>query len=94
MSEIEIRNKIKQIIANITNLDAAKIGDDAAFIDDLNLDSLSLLEVGVDIDYEFKLGLPEERMRELRTVNETVALVLARKAEQLGKDSHLALEVA
>lgn len=82
MNEIEIRHKIKQIIANITNLDAAKIGDDDSFVDDLNLDSLSLLEVGVDIDYEFKLGLPEERMRELRTVNETVALVAARKAEQ------------
>lgn len=82
MNEIEIRHKIKQIIANITNLDAAKIGDDDSFVDDLNLDSLSLLEVGVDIDYEFKLGLPEERMRELRTVNETVALVVARKAEQ------------
>lgn len=83
MNEIEIRQKIKQIIANITNLDAAKIGNDDSFIDDLHLDSLSLLEVGVDIDYEFKLGLPEERMRELRTVNETVALIVARKSEQV-----------
>jgi len=76
-----IRAKVKEIIANITNIDPQVIGNDDSYIDDLDLDSLSLLEIGVDVDYEFKLNLPEEKMRELRTVEDTVALVLARQAE-------------
>ncbi|MEM6454437.1 MAG: phosphopantetheine-binding protein [Acidobacteriota bacterium] len=77
MDAAAVRAKIKQIIANITNIDPAEIGDNAAFVDDLQLDSLSLLEIGVDVDYEFKLGVPEEQLQELRTVQDTVELVLA-----------------
>ena len=49
---------------------------------DLDLDSLSLLEIGVDVDYEFQLGLPEERMRGLDSVNDTLALVEERLRER------------
>lgn len=76
-----IRDKVKQIIANVTNIDPGEIDDNASFVEDLDLDSLSLLEIGVDVDFEFKLGLPEERMRELATVADTVRLVAERLAE-------------
>ena len=75
MDVAEMKVRIKEIIANITNLDPEEIGDDDSFTEDLDLDSLSLLEIGVDVDYEFKLGLPEEEMRGIDSVNETVALV-------------------
>ena len=70
-----IREKIKQIIANITSIDTAEIGDSASFVDDLDLDSLSMLEIGVDVAYEFKLEIPEEELSELRTLNDSVNLV-------------------
>lgn len=75
MDVAEMKVRIKEIIANITNLDPEEIGDADSFTEDLDLDSLSLLEIGVDVDYEFKLGLPEEEMRGIDSVNETVALV-------------------
>ena len=84
MDATQIRTKIKEIIANVANIDPAQIGDQASFFDDLNLDSLSLLEIGVDLDYEFKLGVPEERLQELRTVQDSVSLVL----EQRGLEQH------
>jgi len=71
----EIRTKIKEIIADVANLDAEEIGDQATFVEDLSLDSLSLLEVGVDIDYLFKLGVSDERLKELRSVQDAVELV-------------------
>ncbi len=80
----EIRARIKEIISNVTSIDVQEIGDNASYVDELQLDSLSLLEIGVDIDYEFKLGLPEERMETMRTVDDAVALVqqvLAAKAD-------------
>lgn len=82
MDVIEIKTKIKEIIANVTSIDPGSIGDGASFTQDLGLDSLSLLEIGVDVDYEFKLELPEERMRGLDSVDHTVMLVQDRLAEQ------------
>lgn len=81
MEAVAIRDKIKEIIANVTSIEPAEIGDSDAFVEDLDLDSLSLLEIGVDIDYEFQLNLPEERMRELRTVEDAVRLVIDRSHE-------------
>lgn len=71
----EIRTKIKEIIASVTGVGAAQIRDAATF-EELQLDSLSLLEIGVDVDYAFQLGVPEERLGELRGVDDTVALVV------------------
>ena len=78
----QIRGKVKEVISNVTNIDPEEIGDTASFVDDLQLDSLSLLEIGVDVDYEFKLGVPEERLGELRTVQDAVELVQQRLAER------------
>ena len=86
MSEQEVRARIKQIISNIAGLDAQKIGDHDSFTDDLNLDSLSMLEIGVDVDMAFQLNLPDERYKEIRSLPQMVALVQQRRTELAGGD--------
>ena len=76
MDTNDIRVKVKEIISNVTNIDVEEIADDASFVEDLQLDSLSLLEIGVDVDYEYKLGVPEEELGKLRTVADAVDLVI------------------
>jgi acyl carrier protein len=80
-NDTEIRARIKQIIANVAGLDAARIGDEAKLRDELKLDSLSLLEIGVDVDLAFKLELPDERYKEIDSIPGMVALVQGRLAE-------------
>jgi acyl carrier protein len=82
-----IRTRIKEIIAHVAGLDAARIGDEAALRDDLNLDSLSLLEIGVEVDYAYQLGLPDERYREVQSIPDMVALVERRLEERLAETS-------
>lgn len=82
MDVAEMKSRIKEIISNITNVDPEEIGDADSFTQDLDLDSLSLLEIGVDVDYEFKLGLPEEKMRGIDSVDQTVTLVQERLREK------------
>ncbi|HUF79064.1 MAG TPA: acyl carrier protein [Thermoanaerobaculia bacterium] len=82
VARAQIKERIKSIIANVTNIDPAEIGDATSFTVELGLDSLSLLEIGVDVDYEFKLELPEERMRGLDSVDQTLALVEERLREK------------
>jgi acyl carrier protein len=73
----EITDRVRQIVAKVTSIPAENIGTEADLRNDLHLDSLSLLEVGVNVDYEFKLNLPEldQHMAAITTVASTVALV-------------------
>ena len=81
MESTQIRAKIKEIIANVAGLDRNRIGDHATLTDDLSLDSLSRLEIGVDVDYAFKLKLPDERYQGVDSIDAMVALVERRLAE-------------
>ena len=83
MSNVEeIRTRIKQIIANVAGLNAGRIDDAARLRDDLKLDSLSLLEIGVDVDLAFKLELPDERYKEIDSLPGMVDLVQQRLGER------------
>ncbi len=72
----EIRTQVKKIIGEVADLDPAEMTDDDALVDSLELDSLSLLEISVDVDYHFKLGLDEGRMTGLKTIQDIVDLVV------------------
>ena len=82
--DLDIRGRVKRIIFNVTRIPVERIGDQASFREELELDSLSLLEIGVDLDYEFQLGLEdlEQRLGTLPTVDHVVAFVEQRLQER------------
>ncbi len=75
MDAVDIRNKIKEAIANVSDIDPADITDTASFTEDLGLDSLVLLEISVDIEMQFGLEVSEEDLAQLHTVQDAVELV-------------------
>lgn len=75
---VAIRTRIKEIIADVTGIPAEEIGDSSSLVEELDLDSLSLMEVGVDVDYEYRLGLPDEELRKIGSVDDAVKLVCER----------------
>jgi len=81
MDAAEIRTRIKQIIANVAGLDPDRIPDEATLRDELSLDSLSLLEISVDVDLAFKLELPDERYKDVDSIATMMALVQQRLGE-------------
>lgn len=58
----EIKTRVREIVQQITNLDHSSLGDETHFVDELQLDSLVLLEIAVTVDKEYRLGLTEEEM--------------------------------
>lgn len=75
MNELEIRRRVKEVIANVSGIAPEEIGDDASFQEDLELDSLALLEISVDIELRFRelnLKIPDEEIAALRTVQDAV----------------------
>ncbi|MEO1088912.1 MAG: phosphopantetheine-binding protein [Acidobacteriota bacterium] len=77
MDRETILRRVVEIIENTTGEQATTIDATTLFVEDLGLDSLSLLEVGVDVDYEFRLNLPEEELQALHSVGEVLDKVLA-----------------
>lgn len=75
MSTEEIRAAVKKSIANITNINLEEITDSASYKDDLQLDSLTILEIAVDAEYQFQVTIPDELLSEIRTVDDTVRIV-------------------
>ena len=81
--EIEaLEQEIKQIIANTASIDIADIDEKTSFVDDLGLDSLTLLEIAINVDYEYNLELSEEEMGQIGTLSGAVELVQKRLAVQ------------
>lgn len=91
MNSDEIRGKIKQIIGNVAGMDPARIRNGDHLRNDLNLDSLSLLEIGVDVDLAFQLGLPDERYKEIESLPAMVDLVQERLAEMADQRQQVAV---
>ena len=58
MSQHELLASVKQTIAKVSGIKLDLIADDASF-DDLELDSLSRVEIVVEMERKFKLELPE-----------------------------------
>ncbi|MCA1593869.1 MAG: phosphopantetheine-binding protein [Acidobacteria bacterium] len=70
-----IRATIKKSIATIANLDPEEISDHASYKDELQLDSLTILEIAVDAEYKFQIKIPDDELSEVRTLDDTVRLV-------------------
>jgi len=84
MQSAEIRQKVKEIVAKTASIDVADIGDEASFMDDLELDSLTLLEIAFNVEHGYGLKLTEEEMGQITNLQQAVDLVqrhLAQKAE-------------
>ena len=75
MQSQEIRDTIRRLITGITRIPPERIGDETSFRAELNIDSLSLIEIGVSVDYEFRLDSPEEAFQAVDSLAQTAALV-------------------
>lgn len=59
-------------------VDAAAVQDDKSFVDDLAVDSLSLVEYTMDLEDEFGIELPEDELVGLKTIGAFADLIHAK----------------
>lgn len=72
MSKEEILAKLKPVIADQLGVDEAEVTDTASFTDDLNADSLDLVELIMSLEEQFGLQISDEDAEKLTTVGEAV----------------------
>lgn len=76
MNDVDhIRDTVRDSVNRITGIPKSDIHDESSFREDLGLDSLSALEVMVDVEYAFKIKVSEERLQNIQTVRDTIVVV-------------------
>ncbi len=72
----EILTKIQEITADRLGVDETDVTPDASFREDLEADSLDLVELIMELEEQFGMEIPDEEAEKITTVEEAVDYVV------------------
>ncbi len=78
---MDVENKIRDLIAEMLEVDVEHIVPEAHFRKDLDADSLDLMELIVELENEFGQEISDEDAQKITTVAEAYAFVKAQMPE-------------
>jgi acyl carrier protein len=76
----ELQTKVCTILADNLSVPVEQVTPQSRFQEDLDADSLDLVEAVLALEEEFNVTIPEEEMEGVRTVGQAIKLV----ADKLG----------
>lgn len=76
-----IAEKVKQLVVDQLSVSPDQVTDDARFTEDLNADSLDLVELIMALEEEFGADIPDEEAEKLKTVGDAIKFIESKKAE-------------
>ena len=71
----EIRSGLASILQEVADVDPADVADDKSFTDDLDVDSLSMVEVAMAAEEQFGVKIPDEELPKLKTVGDAIKYI-------------------
>lgn len=71
----EILDGLAVIVNEVAGVPVADIQSDKSFIDDLDIDSLSMVEVVMAAEDKWGVKIPDSEVKNLRTVGDAVAYI-------------------
>jgi acyl carrier protein len=71
-SQQEILDGLAELVTEETGLPAADVQLEKSFVDDLDIDSLSMMTIVVNAQDKFNVEIPDEAVTELKTVADAV----------------------
>ncbi|MEZ7891840.1 MAG: acyl carrier protein [Candidatus Wallbacteria bacterium] len=72
--------QVVKIAVKELDVDPSTVKKESNFQDDLNADSLALVEIIMKIEEEFDISIPDDQSEKLRTVDQAVKYILEKKA--------------
>ena len=74
MTSQELERQIKELVAKTIGITPDKLNPDADFFRDLDVDSMKAIEITGAIEKTFKIIVPEEQIRKIRTLSQATEL--------------------
>ena len=75
LSEQEILSGLAEIVNEETGLPTDSVELGKSFTEDLDIDSLSMMTIVVNAEEKFSVRIPDEDVKNLRTVGDAVAYI-------------------
>lgn len=72
--------KVKEVLVNAIHIDAALVVPTAKLREDLDIDSLSAVELALELETAFDIRIEDEELVKLKTVQDVVDVVTSKKA--------------
>jgi acyl carrier protein len=79
VSNEEILPVLAKIVEEIAGVDAAEVTLEKSFVADLDIDSLSMVEIAVEVEDKFGMKIVDDQLAELQTVSDAVNHIAANK---------------
>jgi acyl carrier protein len=71
----EIFDRVTSLISEITDIPKAELLPDKRLAADLEIDSLTTIELAVTIQDEFNIEVADEKLKELKTIEDIIDLI-------------------
>jgi acyl carrier protein len=75
MTRDEIREGLAEILEEVAGVNPEDAAEDKSFTDDLDVDSLSMVEVVVAAEERFEVKIPDDEVQNLKTVGDAVTFI-------------------
>jgi acyl carrier protein len=75
-----IEERVRAIVVDVLGVDEGRVTPDASFRDDLEADSLDLVELIMQFEEEFESEISDEDAQKIETVGQIVAYIQAHKS--------------
>ena len=75
MNEAEILTGLGEIVDEVAGVPADQVTPEKSFVDDLDIDSLSMVEIAVAAQDKFGVEIPDDQLKDLTTVQDVVNYV-------------------
>ena len=71
----EILTALASIVNEVADVDTDKVQLDKSFVDDLDVDSLSMVEIIYACEEQFDISIPDDDAKTLKTVGAAVSYI-------------------
>jgi acyl carrier protein len=68
----EITDKVFTVVSEQMGVNKAEINRETSFINDLNADSLDIVELVMEFEDNFEISIPDEEAEKIRTVGQAI----------------------
>jgi acyl carrier protein len=75
LTQEEILAGLSEIIDEIAGVPADEVTPEKTFVDDLDIDSLSMVEIAVAAQDKFGVEIPDDQLKDLKTVQDVIDYV-------------------
>ncbi len=75
---MELQDKVIKLVSEATKIEVANIKSETTFVDDLNLDSLDMVELMMKMEDEFGVEIPEDDTENLKSIKDVVTYLQAK----------------